>query len=53
MFALLANALAQPPDRRVIKEQGLSSHLEDVYEGVEALHMRQFMRDHRGQLVGR
>src|SRR5580704_8746534 len=50
VLALGADAPIQPPYGGVIEEQSLDGNLENIYESVEPLNVRQFVGDHRLQL---
>jgi hypothetical protein len=53
ILALGTNPLAEPPHRRLIKKKRLGGHLKKIYKSVQALHMRQFVCDHRFELSRR
>src|ERR1700686_4432488 len=43
VLAFRANLFIQPPDRGMVKQQGLYANLEYIYEGIEPLDMSQFV----------
>src|SRR5438552_1489280 len=50
VFAFGTDALAEPPNCRMIKKKRFGHDLEEIEEGIKPADMREFMRDHGAQL---
>lgn len=53
IFAFGADAFVQPPDGRMIKEQGFGGDLKKINEAIEAANVGEFVRNDRGELIFR
>src|SRR6185312_17219639 len=53
MLALLTDAAADPPHRRMIEKKDFDDGLHEVRERVEAPHVCEFVKDERLELVYR
>ena len=50
IFAFGADALAKPPNCRMIKEKGFGSDLKEIDKSIEAADVGKFMRNHGAKL---